>query len=257
MPKRRRGAGAEPEVTVFLHVPKAGGQTVRGVLGRIHGSDGLLDYRGPLADDVTLEADWSRVRLVEGHLVWGAQDQVPGPTAVVTILREPVSRIVSLHRYMQRTTEHPLHDQVRDLDLIAFVESGIAEHEVVDAQVRQISGQLHRAPDQGTLDAALRNVEAMAAVGTVEDLASSLLVFRRRLGWPLPVHRSHNRASRPPRPLEAREQAAVESVTRLDRQLHNAACERLARDVAAAGMALQIDRVALGLGNRVLAAIRR
>lgn len=258
MAERRGGARGEPETTVFLHVPKAGGQTVRSVLGRIHGAGAIVDHRGALADDVVLDApDWSQISLVEGHLVWGVQDQVPGPTAVFSILRDPADRVVSLHRYIRRTTEHRLHEAVRGMDLVAFLASGLADHEVQDAQVRQLSGRLHQTPDEATLDLALANVNTMAAVGIVEDLDRSLLVLRRRLGWPMPFSRSRNRATAPPAPLGADERAAVEGVTRLDQQLYDAAVRRLARDVEAAGPRLRAEFAALRAGNRVLGAVRR
>ena len=109
-PERARATedGALGPRLAFLHVPKTAGTALRRVLAEQYGPDRVLElYHGIGADDVErlrrMEArDWQQVRAVAGHMEYGIHELIPFPVRYVTMLRDPVDRIVSHYSYRAR-----------------------------------------------------------------------------------------------------------------------------------------------------------
>lgn len=222
----------DDRLVVFLHVPKAGGQTVRSILGRVYGG-GLIDFRGRLGEPWTPPTSWAGVRAVEGHLLYGVHVHTPRPVWYLTVLRDPVARVVSLYRYAARRPTHHLHTLARDLDLAAFVDHPSAAYEVHDTQTRQVAGVVSGAITDDHLDVARTHLAQDSAVaGAVEELDLTLVVAAERLGWPMPWYRRRNTAGGAPS-IDATTEAAIRRRTTRDAALYRWVREQLARTAAA------------------------
>jgi hypothetical protein len=189
-------AGAVPTV-LFLHIPKAGGQT----LGEIVYSQ-ARDEAAP--DDGVLKAGVAYLsygffkerplavpghalpllrrgdlRAVIGHFWFGLHEHVARPSVYVTALRDPVERVLSLYYYMR------LHDSI---SLDEFV-AAPPFREVDNDQTRRIAGV---DPEVGgctpaMLEMAKENLRRFAVAGTIERLDEMLPRLQRRLGWRRPA----------------------------------------------------------------------
>jgi hypothetical protein len=190
----------DTEQVIFIHVPKAAGQTMRAILARQYPRQEVLAIEGRLglARLRSLE-ETKQTRIFIGHIHYGFHRQLQGTSTYVTILREPVSRVLSLYRYIATSPRHHLHEQVANMGLIDFVSSQVDAEEVENGQTRQIAGVTDGNPDASSLARAKQNLaEAFGAVGLVERFDESLVLFKRRLGWKMPFYVPKNVTQRPP-----------------------------------------------------------
>ena len=93
--------------TIFLHVRKAGGTSMRHAMrwgtgfARCHVT---TDVEASAYRNLTLERR-KEIGLLQGHLLYGVHNHCPGDHAYVTMLRDPVRRVVSAYYYVTKT--HP------------------------------------------------------------------------------------------------------------------------------------------------------
>lgn len=220
---------------VFLHIPKTAGSTLRQVIRRHYPPEVICDVPPETWDEVSA-ARLSQIRVLMGHVPFGVHERLSVPADYVTLLREPVDRIVSLYYYVvQRGEAHPLHPLVRGRSLDEFVAT--RHDQLVNAQVRQLSG-IDREPDAAALAQAKRNLATgMIAFGTDERFDESLLLFRRALGWRRVHYRRSNVTARRKRlaELPAGTIAAIERQNALDVELFAFARRLLDERIAAGG----------------------
>ena len=131
------------------------------------------------------------VALLKGHFVRGFD---PALAAVqhVTLLREPLPRLVSYYYYALRESRHYLHPYLmqRRLGLEAFLASD-ASLDLDNYQVRAVSGcrfeSARERVTQAHCDEAKRQLEhGFAAFGLTERFDESLALIARTVGWRLP-----------------------------------------------------------------------
>ncbi len=100
-------------VMLFLHIPKTAGTSVRIALESAFPGEQHLylyppaDLRGAVHPDdfASLpERERARFRLVMGHFRFGLHESVPGPSRYVTLLRDPLDRVVSLYYHYKTLT---------------------------------------------------------------------------------------------------------------------------------------------------------
>src|SRR5215469_1829692 len=88
------------EAVIFLHLPKAAGSTL----------NRLIEWEYPLfemysIDPVFFEWSWGhlqhlskerlrRTRMFKGHMLFGLHAILPQPATYITVLREPVDRVI-------------------------------------------------------------------------------------------------------------------------------------------------------------------
>jgi hypothetical protein len=97
--------------------------------------------------------------------------------------------VLSLYRYIATNPNHYLYDEVQAMSLTDFVSGDTDTQEVENGQTRQIAGVRDGSPDASSLDRAKHNLEtAFCAAGLVDRFDESVVLFRRRLGWKLPLY---------------------------------------------------------------------
>lgn len=223
---------ADRAAVVFVHVPRTGGTTLNAILRAQCRAEQALDL-GPRVQDALADiAAWDpkrlgRIRVVMGHVPYGFHEQMPGAVEYVTLLREPVRRVMSFYNYVTQENQHYLHDFTRfqAASLENFVRLR-ATGAIDNFQVRLVSGVMYDVPfgelDESHLELAIRNLEQFAVVGLTERFDESLLLMQERFGWrdvtyerPLNTSRSQRTVDE----LAPAEFDALMSVTRLDAEL--------------------------------------
>ena len=245
-------AQAEPDapVVLFLHIPKAGGQTLgEYVYNQCRApeslaGDGLLDagvaylnygfIKEPelaVPEHVVSLLGRRDLRAVIGHFWFGLHEHVARPSTYVTLLRDPVERVVSLYYYAK------LHET---MSLEEFVRAP-PFREVDNDQTRRIAGvnPAVGACTRATLDAARENLRRhFAVVGVTERFEETLALLRSRLGWcreVVSVPRNVN-AARPASATLPRETIeAVRGRNEFDFELWRFASELMDEAIAAGG----------------------
>lgn len=203
------------------------------------------------------DADWRRFRLFVGHFDYSELVRAPEPPRIVTMLREPVERLLSLYRFWrsygaeeaERGQLHgPLFAHAAGLEGF-FGDAPLNIRVNYDnAMVRQIVGldyvDRHLAftlPDDEIVEIAKRRIDSFAACGITEQFALSAKRIFAALDLDEVEVRFDNATV--PRPDDewlttatlARTAPALlarlHELTRLDRELYDYAVERLADPV--------------------------
>ena len=183
---------------IFLHVPKTAGTTMTSVL--------RLRAKYPLSRRISFETlgrdpsdigeipyeRRARASLVFGHLHYGVHEWLPQPSRYVTILRDPVRRVISLYNYVRRDVHHPVYRQVvgARMSLGEFVASGLDRTQTENGQTRQLAPVVGRDPTADDLTLAVNNLRGFAIVGLTERFNESLILMKRAFGWRAPYYRS-------------------------------------------------------------------
>jgi Galactose-3-O-sulfotransferase len=170
---------------IFIHIPKTAGSTLRPIMDRHYPRHVIrkLDFL-PRDLDAFLklpDQELSQIRLLQGHFPFGLHEHLSVPVDYLTILRDPVDRIISMYYWIHGNREHVLNKLVRSMSLKDFADSGFditANH-----QTSLISG-LTAAPENNALAVARNHLESeITAFGLNERFDESLLLFKKRLGW--------------------------------------------------------------------------
>jgi hypothetical protein len=180
------------------------------------------------------------VAAVAGHMGFGVDRFLPGRNVYLTMLRDPVERVVSHYRYLRANPHLSAHDEaLRGVGSLEdyVVASPLAEL-INNGQTRLLGGDVLTPglpADEHTLERALLVVErADVLVGVQERFDESLLLFRRAMGWGYPAYRRENAGPGAPE-LSPGLVALIRDRNALDVALHRAAQRRVAADLSAAG----------------------
>ena len=236
----------EPTV-IFLHIGKTGGSTLRKIVDRnFRRSEVVLvqsaqrpDTLRPRREDSLKDlaavpfSRLQRARLIEGHMIFGGHELVPGPSTYITLIRKPVPLAISQYRFVLRTPGHRLHETVTSsgMSLDEYVRGGVSL-EVDNSQTRVISGDV-TTPFGGVttdmLEAAKRHIEErFAMVGLTERFDESIVWLSELFGW---TKLSYVRVKVAPKsqqaPVDAETIRYLEELNRFDSDLYSFAERRL------------------------------
>ena len=240
---------------IFLHVPKAAGQTLNVILARQYDPRATVVLTDPSSVARALDRGAGRPALLRGHVPYGIHEELGIDALYITMLREPVSRVVSVYRYVWRNPGHPLHELVRSkgMTLKDFVTHDIDREDVVNGQTRLIAGRSEAEPDSSALVRATQHLRDMAAVGVVERFDESMMLFRESLDWTVPFYTKRNVA--PERSVTEKlspdVRGLIESMNRLDIDLYRDALRLLDERISTAGALFGARVVTFQLFNRL------
>lgn len=232
---------------MFLHLPKTAGSTLRRIIERQFGIDAVYAIGEPTSDSIDRLLELPRQRLdslraVVGHVPFGLHELLPWPVAYVTLIREPVDRIVSHFHFALRTPGSPLATEVEAAgrSLRRYVEEAPSGPYFNDGQTRLLGSpdarQAPPATETALERAKARLASAFSVVGLTERFDESLALLRGAFGWRRArYHREKVGWNRPPMDdIPQEDLRAVADRNRLDADLYAFAVERFAEAVAAA-----------------------
>jgi hypothetical protein len=177
----------------FLHLPKTAGTTLTFALIRKYGSQFVYRTVSPSQEAKrefinAINNHHKTIKVVAGHMYYGWHTELPNPwkSSYITMLRNPVDRIISTFFYIIRSPGHYLHDTVksRNIDLETFVDSDITST-IDNLQTRLLAGsEWNEKPTSDTLDRAIRNIdENISFAGLTERFDESLVLLKHELKW--------------------------------------------------------------------------
>ncbi len=199
----------QTDCLIFLHIPKAAGSTLHQIIDRQYKSELIftIDPTNAKAskDKLSLldEVEKSKIKVVKGHMSFGWHKILPHNYTYITMLRDPIERVISLYCYILSYPQHYLYDLLieKNMSLRDFVQSGISA-EIENCQTRLLSGmeELIQKPFVNSgkcpvewLEIAKKNLaEDFMIFGITERFDESLILFQQSLGWNIPLYIKEN-----------------------------------------------------------------
>lgn len=267
----------------FLHIPKTAGTAFTEYLDAGFSRNQILPHRTwnqvfQSMPDVAVErspALLAGASLVRGHFGASALRELPSRSSIVTVLREPVDRVVSQYNHMRRDPLSnnwapptfvgelpPIEDVAgwtRGRAFFSDVQTRYLAHELdvrelwlrtpsarrdswfYDSSPDFVCADRSAAADRRLIHAALQRIRRMAVVGVQDMLQETMLVAAHRLRLlPGVAHDGLMAAPSKPQHLDASTAAGLAQINGADRILYQAARARLANDYVA--MARQLLR---------------
>lgn len=230
------------QTLIFFHIPKSGGSTLREIIGRQYPAEAILtqDAKKPMEAIEHLQRmsaeQKARLAVVQGHSVLGVHDLLPKPSTYVTMLRDPVERVISFYYYILQSPEHYLFPRVAEgrMSLRDFIQNGVSK-ETDNFQCRLLSRDCGRADfgqcPPSMLDDARDNLERyFSVVGLTERFTETLVLLGEIFGWRKrlffrKINVTKNRARREEIPAGVLD--LIRGCNQLDMALYQYACERL------------------------------
>ncbi len=233
---------------IFLHIPKTAGTTLHTIVDRQYASDHIYSFGSNAQDSIKKFQELSaeeraKIRFLRGHMPFGLHEFFPLTDEYITLLRDPVDRVVSYYNFILRTPEHYLYEIVtlRNMSLFDLLQT---DYPIMmnDAQVRLLSGiwadvGYGKVPSE-MLEKAKANLQRhFIVVGITEEFDKTLLLLKEKLEWPSEIlykkqNVSHKKASRQ---ISAETLDAIRLYNQLDDALYQFAASLFLREVAAQG----------------------
>lgn len=154
---------------MFLHIPKASGTSACEFFERAYGREkvGWLgrDFnKNDLLNGVPGVFD--QYKVVGGHFSFGLARGIPGKKIYVSLYRDPVSRVISLYRYILRRKEHHLN---KILSKMTMAEA------LVDCP--QFRSQVHNLQSKYLADVSLGDQGKVECKDVVDNILSGSFYF--------------------------------------------------------------------------------
>jgi hypothetical protein len=203
-----------------VHIPKTGGMSLYRALERWATPERSLRFGQGGREDWEALANLTDVRLaslrlVGGHVGYEGFRARLGPGwAYITVVRDPVARVLSQYAFVTSTPEHPWYPEVQAMDIETFVDWYRRQPIASNQQCAMICGQ----PDARRALETVRQGFALAASLEHMDVLTARL--SALLGTPLPTEITNaSRRSVPSMDPGSQTRRAIEDFNRSDGEL--------------------------------------
>ena len=130
--------------------------------------------------------------MFKGHMLFGLHTILPQPATYITVLREPVDRVLSAFYFMRSYPLHPLYWRLKfgNFSLEDFVRRSRREN----VQCKILAGAEYNEPCTAEIcERAKKNLlRYFSVVGLTERFDESLALMKLRFGWKLKRYSSFN-----------------------------------------------------------------
>ncbi len=211
---------------IFLHLPKTAGTTLNRIIEQQYSPFSIYTinpYRIKASVERLAqlpEKRRRRLRVVRGHVCYGIHRSLPQGATYITLLREPVARVLSAYHFVLRRPLHPLHRRLKR-ERLAVDDCLRLFPQFQNLQCRAIAGLGDTAPcDERLLDVAKQNLtKSFGTVGISERFEESLILISSTFGWELSFYENRRVAKSHPR-IEPQLEALIREHNSLDEDLY-------------------------------------
>jgi hypothetical protein len=257
-PRTRRAAAAKPAARrlgnetvplLFVHVPKTAGSSLYTIFRTILKPPELLKLHPNGETLVRINAlpqrHASRLKVLYGHVDTGLARQIVPLRLCVTLLRDPVDRLVSYYAFAKHMNSGSHSELARRTSITRWIEA-LRLPETDNGMVRRFSGL----PEAGfghctcqMLERAKVNLAQFALVGLTERFDEFYALLAHRLGLPMRTYVAAKVNVERPRfdQLSARTLVELERRNELDRELYRFGAELFARQLARTDLSMEMD----------------
>lgn len=231
-------------VVIFLHLPKAAGSTLNRVIAQQFPPSAIYRIAGTPSAEVARDLskrtkEGGPIRVITGHATFGTHAAVAGPFTYITVLRDPVERLISHYHFARNLPSHPLHAEIVSGALpLAKLARRMANLQTRYLADRSVRGTAATASSETLASAKDNLARHFAVAGLVDRFDEMHVLLQRRLGWGLSVVANSNVArGRPARETHsAADLEAICAANVLDLELCDWTRKRFDEEVAAEGL---------------------
>jgi Sulfotransferase family len=220
------------QALIFLHIPKTAGTTLNRIIEwqysplSIFTVDPHAIRATPERFKTLSEERRRQLRVVRGHMVYGIHEFLPQGATYITMLRDPVARLLSAYSFILRRPLNPMHRKLKrgQLGVEAFIRLTPNRQNL---QCRILAGVKDVSCDQRLLDIAKENIaKSFSVVGLCERFEESLILIAEAFGWKIPYY-ENRKVSKIHPVLEPSVVNMIQEHNHLDMELYEFAKRRL------------------------------
>ncbi len=193
------------EGLIFLHIWKAGGSTLNDIIERQYAGESIFTTNGARYEESMAEfqnlpsTERAAFRVLKGHMYFGMHEYFFRPCRYITMLRDPVSRVISDYYYIWETPHHNFYDFVVNQEKMSLQSFVSREDSPLydNVQTRLLSGIAWQVkfgeakPDMLAL--AKENIDKhFAVVGLTERFDETLILCQLAFNWKMPFYTKRN-----------------------------------------------------------------
>ena len=214
------------EALIFLHIPKTAGTTLNRIIEWQYSPFAIftLDPHRIRATAERFkrlpEGRRRRLRVVRGHLFYGIHEFLPQGATYITILRDPVARLLSSYYFVLRRPLNPLHRKLKG-ERLGVEDCLRLFPDRNNTQCRFIAGVKDTAiGDERLLEIAKENLtKSFSVVGLCERFEESLILISKTFGWGVGFYENQKVAKSRPN-VEPKLADLIREHNRLDVELY-------------------------------------
>jgi hypothetical protein len=257
------------EVLIFQHIPKTGGITLSLLLLEHFARRRVFHVRHPqhpgapifggvwgtLEEFASLsEEERSRFSCIVGHMPFGIHQHIPRQAKYLTVLRDPVERILSQHGQYNRMIKNGEIEGRQLLSLQEYLDlkpSALNNHQTRFLLAERYDGKTH----EERFELAKRTIrDHFLLVGILERFEETVLLLNRQMDWTLVPYRRENVGSlkTPISEVPSRFVDLIVERNRLDFRIYAYAKEQLTIALESYGPTLAQDLTMLRTANEKL-----
>lgn len=217
---------------IFLHLPKAGGTTLRHIFYRqySHLKEGEIYTINRTKETPEFyglsDADRRKIKVLVGHFPFGLHKHLHGDFKYVTFLRHPVERTISAYSFNKEKKDGDVYVIIneKEYSLEAYLDDRV-EPWMFNAMTKHLAGvdlDEFKAPATDDLyQKALRNLDKhFSFVGFTEHFDESIMELKRLLNWSMPLYKKKNITKQKARGIEPHVVEKIKTTNHYDLQLY-------------------------------------
>ena len=267
--KHPSSAQDEP-VVIFTHIPKTAGTSLRHIVQSQFQPYNVFEFyhlktqppkvrKGIEKYQRLAPVRQKAISFVSGHVGFGLHQFLHRPCTYITVLRDPIERVVSYYYFLHRNQ----NAIAKDRTLREFIQNFGGVHNsmtcylsglTLKAQLQDPSVDVKSLQfDNDTLKQAQKNIEKhFKVVGFLDRFDETCILLQRKLGWNFSSYVRKNVAKR--RNLidevSAEDLELIRDYNQLDLQLYDYAREKFAEAIAGEGTSFAPDLSRFQLNNQ-------
>jgi len=214
------------EALIFLHIPKTAGTTLNRIIEWQYSPFAIFTM-DPYRIRATAErlkqlpeARRRRLQVVRGHLSYGVHEFLPQGATYITMLRDPVARVLSAYYFVLRRPLNPLHWKLKR-ERLGVEDCLRLFPDRQNLQCRFIAGVKDTVTgDERLLAIAKENLtRSFSVVGISERFEESLMLMATIFAWEIPFYENCRVAKTRPQ-IDPGAVEMIRDYNRLDLELY-------------------------------------